>query len=472
MNDTVPGHIRLQSGMSKKTNILFIQGEQHHPRALTPAGVSIPRTPNLQRLATEGAYLPNTYCAGPLCVPSRTSTLLSRWVHQSGIDTNTNEDRIGEQPNLARQLRDSGYRTCHVGKTHLATGEETTARFERLGFTDELLTRGKINAAAKDNDDHYARFLKDQGLWQTFHDDYARRRNLRENLDCYFETSPSVLSAATCHDGWIGSAAVQWLRSYSAPHPFFLSVNTAGPHAYRDPPGKYAQMYRPQDVLLPPDSEQELMPRPLRERGQRMTASRSEDTIRRLRAAYYGQLTQLDDIIGRLLAVLEERGILDETIILYTADHGEMLGEHGLLHKAVMYESAVRVPLLIRFPALISAGQRISALASLVDVAPTLLAAVNGQSLSTAVGQSLLPVLSGRDRGREEVFSELGGTVMIRRGSWKYIENPAWDIAQLFNLAADPDELQNLVAQETTRVKQLRERLTVWKKQTGVGPAG
>ncbi len=446
-----------------KPNLLFLFSEEHHPDVLSPAGHPHVQTPHLQRLADEGVYVRNAYCATPLCIPSRTSTLLGRFSHDTGIVDNDNRlDRMGDQPNLARNLRESGYRTCHIGKTHLGTSwDETAERLDRLGFEESIATRGKIGMAKDWEGDPYVEFQKTEGIRQRFVEDYERRAALRRQGD-KSDTQPSVLKPDQTHDGWITCRAVEWLEQVQEDRPFYLSVNWAGPHVYRDPPQEYARLYSPDSMDPPIEDPMKDAPEWLRARQQEESAATGPGAWKTIRAAYYGQVSMIDNGVGRILKVLEDRDLLEDTLIVFTADHGEMLLDHGMIGKTLLYESSVRVPFLARYPKAFPGGSRPGSMLSLVDLAPTFLEWAGAAPLPVMHGQTLTPLLTGREDNRTTVFSEFKGMKMVRQGSWKLVTDPEGECDQLFDLTQDPDELHNLAATEPGKKTKLKQQLHEW----------
>jgi arylsulfatase len=447
---------------SPKPNILFLFSDQHHPSVLSAVGHPIVRTPHLQRLAEDGACFRNAYCASPLCVPSRTSTMVSRYSHATGIVKNLYEDLIGDQPNLPRTLRSAGYHTCHIGKTHLAAGTTDIARMERLGFSESLPTPGKIGGGEAKGP--YIDYLRAKGVFEKFDADYRLRTTGREHSLC--DARPSVLEVEDYFDQWISRKADDWLRSYRGEQPFYLSVNWPGPHALRDAPGRYATMYDPADMNPPIGDPMNLAPGPIKKRQSQTLAKMQGDCWRGVRASYYGMISLIDDGIGMMLRTLQERGLLENTLVIYASDHGEMLWDHGLVDKTLLYEGSVGVPLIMRYPREIPAQLRPKSFASLIDLAPTLLDFAGAPALPSAQGRSLMPVLRGETDNRDEVFAEMEMTRMVRRGDWKYICDPQWDIQQLFNLKKDPHELDNLIQKEAGVARELHARINAWLDAT------
>ena len=463
--------------MTARPNILVLQSDQHSAHIMSCAGHPVVRTPNLDRLAAEGVRFSNVYCPAPLCQPSRAASLTGRHGRNTGVTTNKGYLR-DDEPTFAQALQEAGYHTAFIGKTHLgqSTRAGDSACDEWLhckGFTDAIPQFGKVGAALWGTDDCYQRHLSKKGMRDRFREDYRERRGSSTVV-----ARPSVLPEEDFHDNFISDLTCEWIAEYSGEQPFFCWCNWGGPHAPFDAPGRYAEMYAAEDVDLPVSDPMERTPGPWRARSAKTLAGMSEPSIRECRAHYYGLVNVIDDGVGRVLQTLERRGLLDNTVVVYTSDHGEMLFEHGLMAKSTMYEEAVKVPLLVRWPERFRGGRDCHQLVSLLDLTATCIDLAAAETLPVSHGKSLIPLLEGRDvEHRRAVFSELGPQVegpmkMVREGRYKFIYHPGWEIPQLFDLEADPRELTNLAgladyAEVETR---LRERLLNWCFETDVLP--
>ncbi len=449
-----------------RPNILFLFSDQHHPHVLSPAGHPLVKTPHLQRMADEGVCFASAYCSSPLCVPSRTSTLLSRCNHATGIFGNVYDDVVGDQPNVPRSLQAAGYHTCHIGKTHLGTATSSRERLQRLGFSESFPTAGKNGVVGAKAGGAYVEYLRSKGVYDKFNADYLARIADRENTLC--DARPSVLDVEDYFDQWTSRRADDWLRSYKGDVPFYLSVNWPGPHALRDAPGRYATMYDPARIDRPIEDPMTLAPEPIKRRQAETLAKLTGEAWRDVRASYYGMISLIDDGIGMMLRTLEERGLLDNTIVIYSSDHGEMLWDHGMVYKTILYESSAGVPLIIRYPKAFAQKLRPKSPVSLVDLGPTLLEVAGASPLPGAHGRSLVPILSGKADDRTEVFSEFEQSRMVRRGGWKYICDPSWDVQQLFNLDEDPQEIDNLVHKAPEIAREMHARIEAWLEETKI----
>ena len=287
------------------------------------------------------------------------------------------------------------------------------------------------------------------------------------------EEAAGELGEEDYHDVYIGRITRDWLAAYDHDQPFFCWCNWGGPHSPWDAPGRYAEMYDPQDVDPPLEDPMLNTPRQLGDRQQRAMRRNAPEAWRACRASYYGMINVIDDAIGSMLAALEARDLLEDTVVIYSSDHGEMLFDHGLTGKSVMYEGSARVPLIIHWPQRFLSGFKSKALVSTLDVVTTILEIAGAAPMRETHGESLLPLLEGDSEvHRECVFSEMGPMKMVRQGPWKYVYSPDWDIRQLFNLDQDPQEVRNLMGTPAVaqRARMLHDRLLDWVIETEIRP--
>ncbi len=472
----------------KRPNVLFLLSDQHSPLTMSCADHPVVRTPHMDRLAREGMQLDAAYCPTPLCMPARVSLLCGRHAHNTGILNNCG--KIQAEPTVPQALRAAGYRTAVTGKIHFTQrgrpgSPECDDHLRELGFEDVLANLGKVAAAVSPAPDAYQAELRSKGVYEPFHDDYhARYHAGLPNWYC----KTSTLDEHDYHDAYIGRLTRDWLAHYDDERPFFCWANWGGPHMPWDAPGRYAQLYDPADMDPPLPDPLDEAPADIRRKRDAAMAGMppdvwetsgepqplTEDAWRRCRAHYYGMVNVVDDGIGAMLDTLEQRGMLDDTLIVYTSDHGEMLYDRGLYGKQLMYEQSARVPVLIRWPRGFEAADRNPALMSTLDLMATFLD-VGHASMPVHHGRSLLPLLQGETvTHREEVFCELGPEKMVRQGPWKYVYHPQREMQQLFHLEDDPDELRNLSAAGTHREQErlLRDRILDWMIDTEPQPHG
>ena len=470
--------------MDPKPNILFLLSDQHSAFAMSCAGHPVVRTPHMDRLATEGVQFDNAYCSTPLCMPERVSLLTGRCAHSTGILHN--RGHLLDEPTLPQALQQAGYRTAVTGKIHfkqrgMPGTPECDEHLHELGFDEVMANHGKVAAARSKVPDVYQAMLREKGIHEPFRQDYTARY---DGSQPHYYVRESTLSEEDYHDAYIGRLTRDWLANYQGDEPFFCWCNWGGPHMPWDAPGRYAEMY-PLDEIDPP--LQDFLanaPEDIRRKQEAVLAGMPpdkwtlvqepqpmpEDAWRACRSHYYGMINVVDDGIGAMLAVLEERGILDNTIVVYASDHGEMLLDRALYGKQLMYEQSARVPMLVRWPERLRQGAQSDALVSSLDMVATFLEVAEAE-LPVVHGRSLLPLLQGEIEGhREQVFCEWGPEKMVRQGPWKYVYHPEREIQQLFNLEEDPQELVNLSGMDPKRELRMREQLLDWLIETEIRP--
>jgi len=415
-----------------RPDILLIMADQLAPSALPFGGSPVTRAPAMSRLAETGVVFDAAYTASPLCSPARASLLTGLLPSRTGVYDNAAEFRA-EIPTFAHHLRSAGYRTVLAGKMHFCGPDQLH------GFEERLTT------------DIYP---ADFG-WTPDWDHPKTRPTWYHDMSSVTEAGPCLRSNQLDFDDEVAFAAQRWLYGHfrsGDDRPFCCVVSFSHPHDPFTIPLAWWDLYRDDDIPLP-RTRAGTHPHEKRLRAVcAMDAVRvTDDQVRAARRAYYGAISYVDDQIARLVAVLRDTGRLDNTVIVVTSDHGEMLGERGAWYKMSCYEGAARVPLIIWSPRLFAA-RRVPEAVSTMDLLPTLedIASAAGPHEATGPldGRSLLPHLSGHP-GRDEAVAEylaegaIAPIVMIRRGRHKFIHSPA-DPDQLFDLAADPHEQVNL----------------------------
>jgi choline-sulfatase len=411
----------------------MIMADQLVPSALPFHGNPITHAPAMSALAAGGVVFDAAYTASPLCSPARASLLTGLLPSRTGVYDNAAE--FGAHiPTFAHYLRDTGYRTVLAGKMHFCGPDQLH------GFEERLTT------------DIYP---ADFG-WTPDWDHPDDRPTWYHDMSSVIDAGPCVRSNQLDFDDEVAFTAERSLFGHvrsGDERPFCYVVSFTHPHDPFAIPRKWWDLYRDEDIGLPrsgsagPDGS--LHPHELRLRAVcAMDDVRLTDAqIRAARRAYYGAISYFDDHVSRLLAVLRDTDRLDNTVVIITSDHGEMLGERGAWYKMSFYEGSARVPLMVWSPRLFPAG-RVRAAVSTMDLLPTVadLAQCEGM-VGPLDGRSLLPHLSGRP-DRDEAVAEylaegaIAPIVMIRQGRHKFIHSPA-DPDQLFDLAADPDEQVN-----------------------------
>ena len=439
--------------VSLRPNILLIQTDQQRGDAFGAAGDPYVQTPVLDRLAAEGTNFTRCYTPSPVCVPARAALLTGLLPHRNGC-VNNGSGLHGGLPTLMGRLAEAGYTTHGVGKMHFSPPRRAMG-FQSLDLSEEI-----PRSVAEDD---YLTFLQSRGYGHV-HEPHGVRS------DMYYVPQVSQLPAHLHTTAWTADRAAAFLRGWDQSRPFFLWTSFIKPHPPFDPPVPWNKLYRTVD-----------MPRPLRPDGYAMwqtwwmrhqnrykyRESGPDDTLcRTIRAAYYGCISFIDYHIGRLLRVLAATGQLDRTLILFTSDHGELLGDFGSFGKRSFLEPAGRVPLLARLPGRFAAGAVCERAVSLVDLMPTALAAAQVEPGDTD-GCDLAEVAGAT--GERTVFGQLDqgarGVYMACDGRLKYFHSVPDRRDYLFDLQRDPRELQNRADDPAAAVelaemrRRLRERL-------------
>lgn len=430
-----------------RPNILFILSDQHNPFVLGCEGDPWVRTPNLDRLAAEGVVFSNCYCQNPLCVPSRASLITGQYCRSIGIYENRH---IMEANSITfpRVLAAAGYRTCLIGKAHF-NGEQFHGYQQR--------PYGDLYGQAHQPDPRRTPDKGESGLGGLL-----------------TQPGPSGIPLPLAQTEICVAEAAKWLQAYLAlsERPFCLSVHFDKPHFPMNPPPELFRYYEGKIPLpqVPEGHLERAVPfvrHAVRVNGAIEHFGRHRHLHERALAAYYGCVEWVDNAVGRLLDVLGYLGLAENTIVIYTSDHGEMAAYHGYWQKTVFFDRSARVPLIIRWPKWFPAGRR-QDMVGLLDLFPTMCEAAGIPIPEQCEGVSLMPLLRADGTiGRNAIFSESvvlkvpeHAGCMIRTGPWKY--NLYLDGAQeLYNLEEDPGEWHNLAANPglAPEVTALRQRV-------------
>ncbi len=411
--------------------------DEHNARMLGAAGHPLVQTPNLDALAAGGTRFSHAYCNSPICVPSRASFATGRYAHDIGAWDNA-APYTGQAPSWGHRLTAAGHHVTTIGKLHY---RNTT---DDLGFPDQRLP---IHVMHERGD-----------LFGLIRAEIPATRHLLEQI----QTAGPGESEYIRYDAAIADAGVRWLGTEARHHerPWCLFVSFTLPHFPLIVPAAYFERYAVEDVPLPIRWQPADWPRhPHLEafraaRVQTPDEHLGERAIRRAIAAYYGMCTFLDHQIGRVLAALEQSGQSDRTRVIYTSDHGEMLGDYGCWGKSTMYDSATAVPLIVAGPD-IPAGGLVQQNVSLVDCFPSILDALGlapQPADADLPGRSLWPAARGDDFPHRSIFAEYHATgspsaaYMLRGDRFKYAHYVDYP-PQLFDLAVDPEERHDLAAQ-------------------------
>ena len=453
-----------------RPNILWICTDQQRWDTLSCLGFKGALTPHIDRLASRGVIFKNAYCQSPICTPSRASFLTGMYPIANQVHRNGNVGFPEHLELVPKILKKSGYYNGLIGKLHLSRTQGMSEVRPDDGY-DEFYPKGPVGGSGSD----YCAWLEEKSF------DINKLSEPREGI-----CDPSVETEYS-QTVWSGERALNFIER-NVDKPWLLSVNVFDPHPPFDPPSEYMAKFNPEnmpdakfrqsdiehqkrfagvdqqakqavipedfhglDNVPPADTQNEMF------MGTHDTPP-SRYNAREIRAAYQAMILLIDDMVGSLVVKLKETGQLEKTIIVFTSDHGEMLGDHGLLYKGCrFYEGLVHVPLIIVIPESMLCGVESEALVELVDIAPTLLDLADIDVPITMQGKSLAPMLKGEDAldfHKPYVLSEyfdclrFPGSVGSRGSMYfdgRFKLNIYHDIGEgeLFDLKSDPDEFED-----------------------------
>jgi len=443
-----------------RPNVLLIMADQLRPDWLGVAGGPA-RTPHIDQLAESGVRFTHCYTNAPVCAPARVG--LAAGLHPMRLGGLDNYVFLPvSRPTYYQHLRDRGYHVGCVGKLDLAKPDDFNGRdgdrpaAYGFGFTRPIELEGKMHAGQHPEPrGRYGFWLEEQGLYQTFHEDYKRRMRNGWSID----TADSPLPTEAFEDIHIGNESVRWIEEADPHYPFHLFVSFVGPHDPFDPPTEFAEHYRGAAMPEPIPPADEAKPQWVRNRSARLERQgRTAEQIAEARRQYSAATEAIDVSVGRILDALDRKGLRDNTIILFCADHGEMLGDHGLYTKNVAYEASWNVPLIATGPGIEATGTS-DALIELIDVGATVCDLATGSTMPNVDARSFRPLLQGdTEAHRDDVVCQLRPFRAIFDGRCKLIQNVN-DADELYDLQSDPDERENRIADEPDRVRELGRRM-------------
>jgi arylsulfatase len=433
--------------MTAAPNILLIMTDQQRWDTLRCYGYDHMITPNVDALAARGVAFSHAFVQGAVCGPSRNSIVSSQYVHTHGVYGNEQWLRP-DQPNWIESLRLGGYHTANIGKMHTAPIRLAAGFEHRLVVENKNYLQGHHGPDADD----YDLFLAGHGFKRPAPTYY-------QDIDDW----PDRLQATTWPhddelypDNYVGQQTVDYLQACAFDKPLFMWCGFSGPHDPYDVTADFLAMYDDVDVPDPVGFDGELDSKPPPQQaamagmeGRHSAAAvwwsrATPERIRRMRKHYYANVTLMDHWVGKMVSALDQRGQLDNTIILFTSDHGDCLGDHHQVYKfSSHYDSVARVPLVVAGPGVERLGVR-GPLVEAIDLGPTFLAMAGLEPLAGASGKSLQPLLAGAETElRDCVFSEHGARVMARTQEWKLVLYLGESYGELYDLRSDPEELHN-----------------------------
>jgi arylsulfatase A-like enzyme len=464
---------------TSRPNVLFLFSDQHRADALGCAGHPVVQTPNLDRLAASGVRFERTYAAAPICGPCRSALITGRHVHRCGALTHGHMKRDMGLPTMGAIFRNAGYATGAFGKVHVA-GESDD---NDIGFDERAL---EIYTPMKSDYQHAIGLEK---FWQycSYLPQYKPHPDAQVRHGYNLKNEPIQLEEEFILDTMTADHAIDFMQRVSGfrvqssgggirdrvrdrdaetenapqssignrqsaiPQPFFLWVGLEKPHNEMYAPKRFHDLYDPGKMQLPENRrfDRSRLPGAIYDNPSFPIADGlTDDQMRHAMAAYFANVSYMDEQAGRVLDALDELGLSENTIVFYSTDHGEHLFNHQMVHKMCFFEEAARVPLILRIPGVTKAGTTRNQFASLLDLLPTFCDACGIVPPTGIDGKSLLPVIRDNAPLREAVFSEYydSGVAerMIRTERWKYVHSEG-DRHQLYDLEHDPHENVNLI---------------------------
>lgn len=441
---------------SNKPNILFIMTDQQRGDCIGAEGHPVIKTPNLDVLAHEGTLFRCAYSCTPTCTPARAALLTGLGPWRNGM---LGYSRVpNNYPNTKPKiLREAGYYTTSIGKNHFHPQRNTH------GYNRCILDESGREQSSEFRSDYRAWFYSEAPTQNPdvtgigFNEYRAKPYQLPERLH------PTT---------WTGDTAVNFIAGYQKNEPFFLKVSFARPHSPYDPPHRFFDLYKDEDI--PKAQAGEWAERYADYDPKNKSTWRGKmdnDTVRYSRMGYYGSITMIDEQIGRIIETLQTKGLLENTLIVFTSDHGDMMGDQNLWRKSYPYDPSARIPMIMRVPESLGSSKRGQILTNPVelrDLLPTFMDAAGISNHYDMDGKSMLPLANGNtenwrefiDLEHDVCYSKANHWSALTDGKTKYIFHAMDGEEQLFDLETDPHELQSLAG-----YTEHESTLQLWRKR-------
>ncbi len=446
--------------MNSKPNILFIMTDQWNAECFSAFFHPDVRTPNIDGLIEGGVSFRNCFSANPICQPSRVSFLTGQYPHTHGVITN-NSDVSPKSVNnpLARELKEkAGYRTGAFGKLHIGVFEEE-AGFDRI----EHVCDNPFGEA------EYRIYLREKGLLKTFLD-------TEKNPDAqqYFSAGTSGLKACDSNEAWTADRTIDFIKEGA--EPFLAWCTFERPHAPHTPPADAPVQYAPKDLTIPPYDPQFFESKTWHGRAGCENLWKAwvmgEDALRESLAKYYTLMSLIDSQVGRIVDCLESSGKLEDTIIIFTADHGDFAGTQGMLGKnTCTYDALIRSPYIWYWKGHFDRNMHFD-LCETIDMYPTLCDVIGIDTPPSVQGTSHIDALNDLPyySGKEYVFSEraLTRTVRSRTHKMSVTTDGRRHFSEMYDIIADPEENSNIFGRpDSANIRaELMEELIAWTVRT------
>ena len=488
----------------QKKNILFIITDQQRYDALSIAGNTVLETPNLDRLAEQGAWFKNAYSPCAVCCPSRSSILTGHTVENTGMKTNGKgyyyeEEGLMKMPTFDEILSENGYHCEYYGKWHSQSSHTTIYKNPKQTSKSgkSVFAHGGQNHVFIDYiDENYPKQKLNKG---ELYDNFTQRPYRPDPMDIFYGKDYEDIKEAhkkASQPNFHGELLVPKEHSFTAfqaketieaierlkDSVFSITCSFHFPHAPLIPPEPYYSMYPANEMVPPVSINDDMENSPYKTANGRMglPAFSDHEKIKYMISNYYGLVKEIDDWVGEILATLDKNGLTENTLVIFTSDHGEMLGSHGLREKNIFYEESAHIPLMIRFPGKIDKNTKVDAYVSLVDLFPSILDYLDIEEHQSD-GNSLRDLIEGKETLHGEYVvtewdyrGDVSPNYMIVKEGWKLlipysIESKV--INAMYDLNTDPYEMNNLIgknpnrAQYADKAEELRESLLEWLKK-------
>ena len=491
----------LQAQQNKKPNLLFIMTDQQRFDAMSSAGNKVLETPNMDRLAKQGARFKNAYTPCAVCGPARSSILTGTTVENNGMKNNDfaynyKKEGLMTMPTFDEILTSKGYHCEYFGKWHTQTSHATvyknpqkTAKNGKSIFGPEGQTHIYMDFLDEKSP---KRELKEGELYDQITDrpyktnplDKFHGKTYAEIKEQKLKSIQPDLNGELLIDKEFSMTAFQAKQTIEAlerlkDSTFSITCAFHSPHAPMLPTAPYYNMYPIKDMMVPVSISDDMINSPYKKMNGRLDHPEYADPekVKYMISSYYGLVKEVDDWVGKILDRVDELGLTDNTLVIFTSDHGEMLGAHGMREKNVFYEESAHIPLVLRFPGHIKNNKKVNGYTSTVDLFPTILDYLNVEEHKSD-GKSLRGLIEGTDKSHGKYVvqewdyrGDIEPNYMILKDGWKlmipYTESSKV-INAMYNLKKDPNEMNNLLGTNPNKPKylgkaeQLRKNLLEW----------
>lgn len=443
----------------KKPNILLVFTDQQRFDTIEALGNSVIRTPVLNKLVENGIAFTRAYTPCPVCVPARYSMHTGQMPHRTGVFENHNMPE--GRKSFMEHLSENGYQTFGAGKMHFTfpTGSNTLWGFDKRAVCD--------NDGSLEENDFYQNNKK-HGFGHVY--DYKGVRS-----EMYYIPQVSQLPEHLHHSAWTVDSCMDFLKEKDEDKPFFIMTSFEKPHPPFEPPVPWNKLYRGPDMPMPkvPQKAEELhtLWNKFQNKYKYRDQGTDENLLRQMKAHYYAEISFVDYNLGRLLAYLEEENLMDNTMIIYTSDHGEMMGDYNCFGKRCFLDSAARIPMIVKYPGC-QKNTTCNTPVSLIDIMPTFLEFAGIDTGEDYSGESLFGILDGKS-GRDTIFGQYEkegyASYMMLNEKYKYIYSAPDNKEFLFDLIVDTEETRNKANNPLyyEKTKEMREKTIKYFKEEG-----